>query len=101
MAAAATAAAVAPAAAAPVVNANEKRLDRRFDSMSMQYLTALWRVDPEGGIYVGKFDQAANLTIPDAATPAATSASTEASASGPVGGLRVKTLTTPPIASEP
>jgi uncharacterized protein (DUF885 family) len=49
---------------------NEKRLDRRFDSMSMQYLTALWRVDPEGGIYVGKFDQAANLTIPDAATRA-------------------------------
>jgi uncharacterized protein (DUF885 family) len=38
--------------------------------MSMQYLTALWRVDPEGGIYVGKFDQAANLTIPDAATRA-------------------------------
>lgn len=55
-------------AAAP--RASEKRLDRRFDAMSMQYLTALWRVDPEGGIYVGKFDQAANLTIPDAATRA-------------------------------
>ncbi|CAN7156227.1 DUF885 domain-containing protein [Massilia sp. LjRoot122] len=67
---AATAVAAAPVAAAPVANANEKRLDRRFDSMSMQYLTALWRVDPEGGIYVGKFDQAANLTIPDAATRA-------------------------------
>lgn len=62
---AATAVAVSPSA-----GASEKRLDRRFDSMSMQYLTALWRVDPEGGIYVGKFDQAANLTIPDAATRA-------------------------------
>ena len=69
-AAAATAVAAAPLAAAPVANASEKRLDRRFDSMSMQYLTALWRIDPEGGIYVGKFDQAANLTIPDAATRA-------------------------------
>ncbi len=69
-AAVATAAVAAPVAAAPVANANEKRLDRRLDSMSMQYLTALWRVDPEGGIYVGKFDQAANLTIPDAATRA-------------------------------
>jgi hypothetical protein len=36
----------------------------------MQYLTALWRVDPEGGIAVGKFDAAASLTIPDAATRA-------------------------------
>ncbi|MGG7605170.1 DUF885 domain-containing protein [Massilia sp. BKSP1R2A-1] len=69
-AAVATAAAVTAVAAAPVASASEKRLDRRFDSMSMQYLTALWRVDPEGGIYVGKFDQAANLTILDAATRA-------------------------------
>ncbi|MCS0596291.1 DUF885 domain-containing protein [Massilia agri] len=66
----ATAAAATAVAAAPRASASEKRLDRRFDSMSMQYLTALWRVDPEGGIYVGKFDQAANLTIPDAATRA-------------------------------
>jgi len=49
---------------------NERRLDRRMATLSMQYLTALWRVDPEGGIYVGKFDQAASLTIPDAATRA-------------------------------
>ena len=69
-AAVATAAAATAVAAAPRASASEKRLDRRFDSMSMQYLTALWRVDPEGGIYVGKFDQAANLTIPDAATRA-------------------------------
>ncbi len=69
-AAVATAAAATALAAAPSAGASEKRLDRRLDSMSMQYLTALWRVDPEGGIYVGKFDQAANLTIPDAATRA-------------------------------
>jgi len=67
-AAKAAAVAATAVAAAPVANTNEKRLDRRFDSMSMQYLTALWRIDPEGGIYVGKFDQAANLTIPDTAT---------------------------------
>lgn len=70
VATAATAAAATAVAATPAASASEKRLDRRFDSMSMQYLTALWRVDPEGGIYVGKFDQAANLTIPDAATRA-------------------------------
>ena len=70
VATAAAATAATAVAASPSAGASEKRLDRRFDSMSMQYLTALWRVDPEGGIYVGKFDQAANLTIPDAATRA-------------------------------
>ena len=69
-AAVATAAAATAVAATPRASASEKRLDRRFDSMSMQYLTALWRIDPESGVYVGKFDQAANLTIPDAATRA-------------------------------
>lgn len=72
--AAVVAAAGATAAGAAIGGAttsvSEGRLDRRMASMSMQYLTALWRVDPEGGIYVGKFDQAANLTIPDAATRA-------------------------------
>ncbi|MGX9216877.1 DUF885 domain-containing protein [Massilia varians] len=68
VATAAAATAATAVAVAPAASASEKRLDRRFDSLSMQYLTALWRVDPEGGIYVGKFDQAANLTIPDAAT---------------------------------
>lgn len=70
VATAAAATAATAVAASPTAGASEKRLDRRLDSMSMQYLTALWRVDPEGGIYVGKFDQAANLTIPDAATRA-------------------------------
>jgi uncharacterized protein (DUF885 family) len=69
----------APVEAAPVqaraqspVSApiSQNRNDRFMDSLSMQFLTALWRIDPEGGIYVGKFDAAAKLTIPDAATRA-------------------------------
>ncbi|WP_312513778.1 DUF885 domain-containing protein [Massilia sp.] len=70
VAAGAAAAGAATASTASSASASERRLDRRMASMSMQYLTALWRIDPEGGIYVGKFDQAANLTIPDAATRA-------------------------------
>ncbi len=48
----------------------QNRNDRYMDSLSMQFVTALWRIDPEDGIYVGKFDAAARLTIPDAATRA-------------------------------
>jgi len=56
-------------AAAPVAAATpQNRNDRFMDSLSMQFLTALWRIDPEDGITVGKFDAAAKLTIPDAAT---------------------------------
>jgi uncharacterized protein (DUF885 family) len=73
VAAAATVAA-APAQAAPQSAASaptsQNRNDRFMDSQSMQFLTALWRVDPEGAIYVGKFDAAAQLTIPDAPTRA-------------------------------
>jgi uncharacterized protein (DUF885 family) len=58
-------------AAAPVAAATpQNRNDRYMDSLSMQFVTALWRIDPEDGIYVGKFDAAAKLTIPDAATRA-------------------------------
>ena len=58
-------------AAAPVAVATpQNRNDRYMDSLSMQFVTALWRIDPEDGIYVGKFDAAAKLTIPDAATRA-------------------------------
>lgn len=77
------AAAAAPVAAAAVVAAtaapaqspvsapvSQNRNDRFMDSLSMQFVTALWRIDPEGGIYVGKFDAAAKLTIPDAPTRA-------------------------------
>ncbi|MCS0585199.1 DUF885 domain-containing protein [Massilia pinisoli] len=58
-------------AAAPVASSTpQNRNDRFMDSLSMQFLTALWRIDPEDGISVGKFDAAAKLTIPDAASRA-------------------------------
>jgi uncharacterized protein (DUF885 family) len=66
VAAASVAAAAAPVAASTAQNRN----DRFMDSQGMQFLTALWRIDPEGAIYVGKFDAAATLTIPDAPTRA-------------------------------
>jgi uncharacterized protein (DUF885 family) len=70
-AAAAPAAEAAERAPAPVAApTSQNRNDRFMDAQSMQFLTALWRIDPEGGIYVGKFDAAAKLTIPDAATRA-------------------------------
>jgi len=69
-AAAAGAVAAGAGVASASASASEGRLDRRMATMSMQYLTALWRVDPEGGIYVGKFDQAANLTVPNPETRA-------------------------------
>ncbi len=49
---------------------NERSLDRRFNTVSMQFLVAQWRIDPEGAIAAGKYDGAANLTIPSAATRA-------------------------------
>jgi uncharacterized protein (DUF885 family) len=49
---------------------SEGAADKRFNTVSMQFLTALWRIDPESAIYVGKYDSAANVTIPDAATRA-------------------------------
>jgi uncharacterized protein (DUF885 family) len=60
--------AAAPAPApAPALTA-QNRNDRFMDTLSMQFLTALWRIDPEAGIGVGKFDVAAKLTVPDAAS---------------------------------
>ncbi|MGZ5199634.1 MAG: DUF885 domain-containing protein [Telluria sp.] len=56
------------AAAAPLVA--ERWQDRVFDNLSMQFLTALWRIDPESAIEVGKFDTAARVTIPDRDTRA-------------------------------
>jgi uncharacterized protein (DUF885 family) len=62
----ATAAAVSTGPAIrPVVS--ERRQDRSFDSMSNQFLNALWRIDSESAIYAGKYDTAAMLTIPDKA----------------------------------
>lgn len=60
--------AAAAAASTAATTTPQNRNDRYMDSLSMQFITALWRVDPEGGIAVGKFDAAAKLTIPDAAT---------------------------------
>lgn len=68
--AAAAGATAAAASAATTTQAAEGRLDRRMATLSMQYLTALWRLNPEGGIHVGKFDHAARLTIPNAETRA-------------------------------
>jgi len=56
--------------AAPVASTAtpQNRNDRFMDALSMQYLTALWRQDPEAGVEHGKFDVAARLTVPDAAS---------------------------------
>jgi uncharacterized protein (DUF885 family) len=58
----------APAAAtsAPA----ERKSDRWMDSTSQQFLNALWKIAPESAITSGKFDGAANLTIPNAAARA-------------------------------
>jgi uncharacterized protein (DUF885 family) len=61
--------AVAVAASGPVIKApvSERRQDRSFDSLSNQFLNALWRIDSESAIYAGKYDTAAMLSIPDKA----------------------------------
>ncbi|KAB8041305.1 DUF885 domain-containing protein [Janthinobacterium aquaticum] len=59
--------ATAATAAAVAAVAGENSYDRRMNTLSSQFLTALWRIDPEGAISAGKYDGAANLTIPDAA----------------------------------
>ena len=46
----------------------QNRLERQFNSASMQFLNALWRIDPEAAIGVGKYDNAASMTIPSGAT---------------------------------
>jgi uncharacterized protein (DUF885 family) len=72
--AAAVAAPVAAAATAavasdtPAAAPSQNRNDRYMDTLSMQFVSALWRIAPENAIYVGKFDAAAKLTIPDVAT---------------------------------
>lgn len=63
-------AAPAVAAVAAVQPVAERWKDRVMDSNSMAFLTALWRIDPEGAISAGKFDVAAKLTIPDKETRA-------------------------------
>jgi uncharacterized protein (DUF885 family) len=67
--AAAAAAGATAAAKAPVAKPlpAERRQDRSFDSQASIFLNALWRIDPESAIAVGKYDTAAQLTIPDPA----------------------------------
>jgi uncharacterized protein (DUF885 family) len=60
------AAAAAPVAAATALP-SESRADRTFNTLSSQFLAALWRMDPETAITVGKYDTAATLTVPDLA----------------------------------
>jgi uncharacterized protein (DUF885 family) len=63
--------ATAVAAAAPVASAPaERKSDRWMDSNSQQFINALWKLDPETAIISGKYDGAANLTIPNAANRA-------------------------------
>jgi uncharacterized protein (DUF885 family) len=57
----------AKAAALPPLPA-ERRPDRSFDTASGQFLTSLWRIDPESAIVMGKYDTAATLTVLDPAT---------------------------------
>jgi uncharacterized protein (DUF885 family) len=56
---------------APVLSVPaERKSDRWMDSTSQQFINALWKLDPESAVESGKFDDAANLTIPNAATRA-------------------------------
>jgi uncharacterized protein (DUF885 family) len=64
----ARAAGAAATAASAAALASESRADRSFNALSSQFLTALWRIDPETAITVGKYDTAATLTVPDLAT---------------------------------
>lgn len=50
--------------AAPVRQAPAARSDRTLDYNAQQYLNALWKLDPEAAIAVGKFDSAAIMRIP-------------------------------------
>ena len=65
--------AAAAVAATPMIKQapSERSQDRRMDALSTQFLGALWKVDPETAISVGKYDTAASMTIPDATTSAA------------------------------
>ncbi|QBE63972.1 DUF885 domain-containing protein [Pseudoduganella lutea] len=65
---AAAAVATGAAAASAASASSESRADRTFNSQSNQFLNALWRMDPETAITVGKYDTAATLTVPDLAT---------------------------------
>lgn len=58
----------APVAAAVAAPPGEGKSDRWMNSTAQQFLNAQWKLDPESAIAAGKYDGAANLTIPNAAT---------------------------------
>ncbi len=58
----------APVAAVVAAAPAERRQDRAFDTQAGKFLTALWKMDPESAIAVGKYDTAAIMTVPDLAT---------------------------------
>ena len=58
------------ATAAPQAASSDRPHDRLFNTRSMQFLVALWKIDPEAAISVGKYEGAAHLTIPGAGTRA-------------------------------
>ena len=62
---------VAAPVAAPVPQV--PRADRAFDSATIQFLNALWRIDPASAIAAGKYDTAATMQVPNAASRAARS----------------------------
>lgn len=64
---AARAARPAPVAAPLKAAPSGRRQDRAFDTLSGQFLNALWRSEPERAIAAGKYEFAAELGIPDAA----------------------------------
>ncbi|MFA9216060.1 MAG: DUF885 domain-containing protein [Sphingomonadaceae bacterium] len=71
VAAVAGAAAVAAVAAPQLAAlAPERRQDRAMNTLSGQFLNALWRIDSESAVYAGKYDTAATLTVPDRETQA-------------------------------
>jgi uncharacterized protein (DUF885 family) len=65
---AAATAVAATAAAKPAAAPTEKRQDRNFNALSAQFLNALWRLDSDSAVAFGKYDTAAIMTIPDAAS---------------------------------
>ncbi|MBA5686039.1 DUF885 domain-containing protein [Rugamonas apoptosis] len=73
-AAATVAAAVHHAQPAP---SSERRQDKALDTLGVQFLNALWRIDPESAIYAGKYDTAATMTVYDPATLAKQQAFTD------------------------
>ena len=66
----AKAAASKPAAATTPAAPAERKQDRAFNTLSMQFLGALWKIDPEAAIGVGKYDGAAKMTVPNDASRA-------------------------------